>query len=467
MGTSVEDTASSALQEHGKKINNVKKLFKTVRKHLKLSVLSLQQKDKICRLFETYNAKSVVTSNASQVSGSSRSYSKRSTLSSTDIPLYSSVTHGSSTPIIPDETPSSLRQRNHSNRSWEKRRELAKDDIKKTPPKHELDIKQKLSKSEDVLANPTSGSRKLFDWSHKFPKAKHPQSQLSNNDFSQKRKLFDQASNKTLVQSKRTRYQNQDSQASGRRDRLHSTRQEQQKPTLGVSSPRLIDIPSWSYSNHRKGVHLPANLGRVTTRHIGNRDLSININSLSKKVNNKQGQQLLIGKLGYWHKGEDTDGDIDLRAKREILRWALHRFVHRFNDNIPKEHLQREYLRNLCTNEFTASLRKLIEILQSHNFLKNGNTFNGLYDNLTSPALALKIEQLEKWKKRSVQERIKIKRVTTEKRQMEKNFLSVYSIAKPELEAKQTKIENLQRELANCKTQIFELKRIIRERCAI
>lgn len=119
----------------------------------------------------------------------------------------------------------------------------------------------------------------------------------------------------------------------------------------------------------------------------------------------------------------------------------------------------------MCTNQFTASLRKLIEILQKHNFLKN-YTFSGLYDNLTSPALALKIQELDKWKKRSVQERMKIKRVTIEKRQMEKNFLSVYAIAKPELEAKQTKIENLQRELANCKTQIIELKRIIRERCA-
>lgn len=318
MGTRIKDTATLVLQEHGKKIKKVKKLFKTVRKHLKINVLSLEQKEEICRLFDTYNGKSVVMSKVSQVPGSSRSFSKRTTLSSTDISL-SLVTLGSSTSTTPDGTVCSLHPRKHSKTSLEKSREWAKDDMKQTPPKGKLEIQRKLSKSEDLSVNPNWGSRKSSDRSHKLPGANDPQSKHSNTNYSQKRKLHDQASNKKLVQAKRTRYENQDNHASGRRHCLRSNRQEQPKQISGISSPRLIDPTSGSYSNHREGVQLPSNPRRGTTRHIGKYDLSIKNNPL-KIVYKKDDQQLVKTKLGTLHTGKDPNDDIDLRAKREILR---------------------------------------------------------------------------------------------------------------------------------------------------
>lgn len=180
---------------------------------------------------------------------------------------------------------------------------------------------------------------------------------------------------------------------------------------------------------------------------------------------NNVSQNLLNREKAITCESEYVDTDIDLTAKREILCHSIQRFLYKLEENIPNQHHQREYLKSLCTSGFITSLRKLFQLIKKHNFLRDDDPFNGLYDDLSSPVLDLKIEELEKLKKRSVQERIMIKRVTKKKRHLEKNFLSLYATVKPELEAKRIQIESLQKEVASSRVQIIELKRIIRERC--
>lgn len=252
---------------------------------------------------------------------------------------------------------------------------------------------------------------------------------------------------------------------------LWSTHQEerlQERPEkrLGGSDTIIAEHPPGEYLKPNEHRHKPLSGDCARADGVHKDDKYSKINNPTKALcYNNDSQSLLNCEKASTRECEYLDTNIDLRAKREILRHSLHRFLYKLEENIPNQHLQRDYLKSLCTTGFITSLRKLFQLIKKHNFRRDDYPVNGLYDDLSFPALNLKTKELEKWKKRSVQERIMIKRLTKEKRQLEKNFLSVYATAKLELEAKKTQIENLQKEVASSRVQIIELKRIIRERC--
>jgi len=138
------------------------------------------------------------------------------------------------------------------------------------------------------------------------------------------------------------------------------------------------NILPWRNDNLVGRLVSPKEPGRNLSKHSGQRSLkeiapeSSSIPSISgayEKLNFGETQNL-------GHSFSPRQKDRDMTAKKEILRYAVNSFVHKFESNIPNSQHQKMYLASLCSDEFLKSLHKLNDLLRVNNIWKVSNQAN-------------------------------------------------------------------------------------------
>jgi len=131
------------------------------------------------------------------------------------------------------------------------------------------------------------------------------------------------------------------------------------------------NILPWRNDNLEGRLVSPQEPGRNLSKHSGQRSLKEIAPASNKPTISGECEKLNFGETqNLGHSFSPRQKDRDMTAKKEILRYAITSFVHKFESNIPNSQRQKMYLASLCSDEFLKSLHKLNDLLRVYNIWK-------------------------------------------------------------------------------------------------
>jgi len=131
------------------------------------------------------------------------------------------------------------------------------------------------------------------------------------------------------------------------------------------------NILPWRHDNYISRSVSPQQPGQNFSKLSGQRPLKEIVPESNKPSISGGCETLSSGEpQNLVHSFSPRQKDRDMTARKEILRYAIDSFVHRFESNIPSLQLQKKYLASLCSDEFLRSLHTLNDLLRKHSIWK-------------------------------------------------------------------------------------------------